>query len=317
MTTSIVQNPLANPLFLPTLYVAGGMLGGTLLALLLIARFDLRKLRESVLFQRWRVWAAIAPLFGLAVLGGTLPLLLLVSFLVFQGLREYAKLVKLPGAYEKVLLVAGLVTAPVAALSMEAFYVLPPLLLIGGTLQPLLFQRQADNVRHLAFAALGWGYLAWLLSHLVLIHSYVEGGPGILLALGLGTALSDVGAFTIGKLFGRHKLAPGLSPNKTWEGVLGNVVGAYIGVGLMAFALPGPDSLLRTLLLVGLPLVIAAGSLWGDLLESSIKREFEAKDAGAWLPGFGGLLDRIDSLIIVVPLALYALLLVESLPLGG
>jgi phosphatidate cytidylyltransferase len=59
-----------------------------------------------------------------------------------------------------------------------------------------------------------------------------------------------------------------------------------------------------------LPVVVALGSIWGDLLESVIKREFEVKDAGAWLPGFGGLLDRIDSLIIVVPLVFYVLMVI-------
>jgi phosphatidate cytidylyltransferase len=72
----------------------------------------------------------------------------------------------------------------------------------------------------------------------------------------------------------------------------------------MAFALPGR---LLWVLVTLLPIVIALGAIWGDLLESSIKREFGVKDAGTWLPGFGGLLDRIDSLIIVVPLAFYFL----------
>ncbi len=159
-------------------------------------------------------------------------------------------------------------------------------------------------MRHLAFSALGWGYIAWFLGHLVLIGRLNTIGAGILLVVGLSVALSDVGAFVVGKAFGRHKLAPSLSPNKTVEGVVGNIVGAVVGTGVMAFALPEQH---RWLLFVTLPLVIAVGSVWGDLLESSIKREFAAKDAGAWLPGFGGLLDRIDSLIVVAPLV-YGLL---------
>jgi phosphatidate cytidylyltransferase len=79
-------------------------------------------------------------------------------------------------------------------------------------------------------------------------------------------------------------------------------------VGLLAFALPAGS---RGLLLAGLPLVVGLGAVWGDLLESSIKREFAAKDAGTWLPGFGGLLDRLDSLILVVPLVYYTLRLLN------
>jgi phosphatidate cytidylyltransferase len=72
----------------------------------------------------------------------------------------------------------------------------------------------------------------------------------------------------------------------------------------MSFALPEN---LYWLLLIGLPPLIAAGSVWGDLFESAIKREAGVKDAGSWLPGFGGLLDRIDSLILVAPLSYYFL----------
>lgn len=118
--------------------------------------------------------------------------------------------------------------------------------------------------------------------------------------------MSDVGAFTLGKLFGRRKLAPILSPNKTVAGLLGNIVGAALAVAIMAWALP--PSLPSWIVLV-LPVVIGLGAIWGDLVESLIKREFAVKDAGSWLPGFGGVLDRIDSLILVAPLVSYVLLL--------
>ena len=126
-------------------------------------------------------------------------------------------------------------------------------------------------------------------------------------ALGLAIAFSDVGAYLAGRLVGRRKLAPALSPNKTRGGLVGNLLGAYAGLGLMHFALPAAQ---RPLLLITLPLVVASGAVWGDLLESLMKREFGAKDTGTWLPGMGGLLDRIDSLIVVVPLAYYYLRLV-------
>lgn len=300
----LISNPIADPLFMPTAYVVLGMMGGTLLILLIITRFNLAQLGQNVLFKRWRVWAIIAPIYGLAILSGQITTMLLVSLLVFQGLREYSRLVRLPANYATVLIALGPLAAPVALLSTEAFYALPAVLLIGGTLQPLLLNRDEQGVRHLAFSAFGWGYIAWFLGHVMLLYIYISGGPGVLLAIGLGTALSDVGAFVVGKTLGKHKMAPRLSPNKTWEGVGGNVLGAYVGVGLMLFALPDNLRLAAVLLL---PVVIALGAVWGDLLESSIKREFEVKDAGVWLPGFGGLLDRIDSLIIIVPLVYYFL----------
>jgi phosphatidate cytidylyltransferase len=304
----LISNPLANPFFPPTLYVAGGVLAGTFVILLAVARFDFRRLSSGVLFKRWRVWAVIAPVYGLSILSGQLPTLALLSLLVYQGLREYSRITGLPRTYERVTICLGLLAGVLATLSMDLFRVIPPVLLAFGTLLPLVFYRRSSGIRHLAFAALGWGYIAWFLAHMMLVYNYVDGGPGILLPVGMATALSDVGAFTAGKLFGRHKLSLRLSPNKTWEGVGGNVAGAYLGIWLMGFALPAGFHLI---LLLGLPLVVSVGALWGDLLESAIKREFEVKDAGTWLAGFGGLLDRVDSLIIVVPLLFYSMQLLR------
>lgn len=300
----LISNPFRSPYFIPTLWVVVGFLGISLVLLLVISRFDLTALRRSSLFERWRVWAMIAPIFGLALLCGQLTTMLLVEFLVFQGLREYSGLVDMPPSYAAILIVAGLLAAPMALISIEGFYSLAPLLLILGTLEPVLLPVKEHGVRHFAFAVLGWGYIAWFLAHMTLIDKYIPGGIGVLLALGLGVALSDVGAFTVGKKFGRHKMAPTLSPNKTWEGSIGNFIGAYVGVAVMNFAIPqGLPWAAVTLF----PALIALGSIWGDLLESSIKREFAVKDAGTWLPGFGGLLDRIDSLIMVLPLTYYFL----------
>jgi phosphatidate cytidylyltransferase len=300
----LISNPFTNPLFLPTLWVVLGLLSVTFVLLMVAVRFDPARLVNSTLFQRWKVWVIVAPVYGLSILAGPLPTAMLLMGLTFQALREYASVVALPVVYRRVLLVLGMFPAVAALYSVEIFYILPAALLVLGTLQPLLLAREKGGIRHLAFAALGWAYIAWFLGHLLLLYMYVDGGPGILLALGLGTALSDVGAFTVGKLFGTHKLAPELSPNKTWEGVAGNILGALVGVALMSFALPAES---RLLLLAVLPVVVGIGSVWGDLMESGIKREFGAKDAGTWLPGFGGLLDRIDSLIMVVPLAVYSL----------
>jgi phosphatidate cytidylyltransferase len=301
----VISNPLASPLFVSTLSVLVGVLGVGFVGLLLAERHNLRKLHRSVLFQRWLVWACIAALYSLAVLSGSVAMLILVTLLVAQAVREYAGLVGLPPLYLAVLLAASVVMGPLAAWQPAAFFGILPLLLIAATLQPLVTQDVHGGMRWLAFAALGFAYLPLLLDHMLLIDVWLPGGPGLLLVLGLAIALSDVGAFTTGKAFGRHRLSPTISPNKTWEGAIGNVLGAYIGVGVMHFALPTD---LPTPVALVLPLVVAVGCVWGDLIESLLKREFGTKDAGAWLPGFGGLLDRIDSLIVVAPLAYYLFL---------
>lgn len=300
----MISNPLADPLFAPTARILVSILAVGLALVLVAERRRLRHLSASVLFQRWAVWATIAPLYSLAVLSGTLAVLLLVSVLVVQALREYSQLVGLPSLYRAVLIVAGLAMGPLAVWLPTAFYGILPLLLIASTLQPVLTQDVQQGMRRLAFAALGFAYLPLLLDHVLLIDAWLPGGNGVLLVLGLAIALSDVGAFTVGKLFGRHRLSPVVSPNKTWEGVAGNVVGACAGALLMGFAVPAGEP---AGLAIALPLVVAAGCVWGDLIESLLKREFGTKDAGTWLPGFGGLMDRIDSLIVVAPLSYYLL----------
>jgi phosphatidate cytidylyltransferase len=294
----LIANPLADPLFSRTALTLGSILGVGLLLVLLADRRHLRELHQRTLFQRWAVWAVIAPVFSLAVLSGRLPTLGLTILIVWQGLREYARLVGLPGLYRAVLYVLGLVALPLTLVAPDTLFDVLPIFLIVGTLQPLLTQDVKAGIRTFALAAFGFAYLPLLLGHLPLIHAWIPGGPGILLVVALATALSDVGAFTVGKLFGRHKLSPIVSPNKTWEGVVGNVLGAAVGTWLLAFALPPAMPLLLTLLL---PIIVAVGAVWGDLLESLMKRELGVKDAGAWLPGFGGLLDRADSLVVTIP----------------
>ena len=122
-----------------------------------------------------------------------------------------------------------------------------------------------------------------------------------MVALAVACAASDIGAFVVGQAFGRHPLAPRLSPNKTREGVIGNVIGAAVGLAPFAAGASarGRASAGRSSPFVPL---VAAGAVWGDLLESAAKREAHVKDAGAWLPGFGGILDRIDSLLVTVAL---------------
>ena len=123
------------------------------------------------------------------------------------------------------------------------------------------------------------------------------------MALAVACATSDVGAFVVGRRFGRTPLAPQLSPTKTRAGLIGNLLGAALGLALFAPALVPSFSGALLVLLVA---VVAAGSVWGDLLESAVKREAGVKDAGQWLPGFGGILDRIDSLLVTVALAYWA-----------
>ena len=296
----------ANEFFMPAAMRLSLALAGGLSLIVVAERHHLSELRTGVLFKRWRTWAITAPLFGAAVMGPGALGVAFVMALSFQGLREYATIVDLPKPYCIALLVAGLASAPIAVSNLTLWRGMPPILLVIATLTPLWMQDVERGVQRLAYAAFGFAFIPWLLGYFLLIRDHVTGGRGILLALGCSVAISDVAAFAVGNLFGRHRLAPKLSPAKTWEGVAGNVVGAYLGFFLMSFALP---ETLPVGLRWSLPVIVAAGCVWGDLVESLIKRQFAVKDAGSWLPGFGGLLDRIDSLLVALPLAYTALVL--------
>jgi phosphatidate cytidylyltransferase len=298
----MISNPIQHDLFGPTATTLGALFLIGLLGILIAERGNLRNVISGSLFRRWRTWAVIAPVYVGAVLAGPITTLVLALGLAIQGIREYAHLVELPTLYRRVLIAMILLTLPAALISLELYLAITPLLLIVATLQPLLTQNVQAGARHLAFAALGFGYIPWLLGFLVVLPTHIPGGDGLLLVLALGVALSDVGAFAIGSAFGRHKLAPALSPAKTWEGTIGNLLGAVLGTALLWFAMP---DWLPTLARLGLPVLLSIAAVWGDLVESLLKREFAVKDAGGWLPGFGGLLDRIDSLLLAVPLTFY------------
>lgn len=293
-----------NELFFPAALRLGASLAGGLGLIALAERRHLREMTRRTLFLRWRTWAFSAPLFGAAAMGPLEFAVVFVTALSLQGLREYSALVGLPARYRAVLYVAAVISVPIAMWSLTLWRAMPPILLILATLAPLLMQDVEDGVKRLALTGLGFAYIPWLLTYMLLIREHVDGGSGILLALGMAVALSDIMAFAVGSLFGRHPLAPRLSPGKTAEGLMGNLLGAYLGMGIMSFALP--DSL-PPAATVALPLVIAGGCVWGDLVESLMKRQFGVKDAGTCLPGFGGILDRIDSLLVVLPLS-YTLL---------
>ena len=121
--------------------------------------------------------------------------------------------------------------------------------------------------------------------------------PGRLLALAAVVWVSDTAAFLVGRTWGRHRCAPQISPGKTWEGI----AGAFAGVGVYAWLLaPALGGVLHVLTVFWIMTVL---SIVGDLYESLAKRQADVKDSGTWLPGHGGLLDRIDSLTAALPFA--------------
>ena len=138
---------------------------------------------------------------------------------------------------------------------------------------------------------------AWL--SIAMLHASGPQGPALVLFLFVLTWVADSGAYFAGRAFGRRKLSPFVSPGKTWAGAGGAVLGAVAsGVALSLSGLAGGSPLWTLVLLSVLVTVVAIG---GDLWESRLKREAGVKDSGRLLPGHGGVLDRIDSLLAAAP----------------
>lgn len=165
-----------------------------------------------------------------------------------------------------------------------------------------------DRLRSVKYVA---GFLtlvpAW--GALVAIHADSERGPWMLLFVMVLMWVADSGAYFSGRKWGRHKLAPYVSPGKTWEGVAGALVAStlYGFAGGWQFGYQGH----RLGVFVVLCIVTVAFSILGDLWESLLKRDQGIKDSGTLLPGHGGVLDRIDSLTSGAPIYLLGLLLME------
>jgi len=254
----------------------------------------------------WSVWSVAATVV-LATVAGLLEL--------YAAFRQ--------GGYQPRTLVGiGSALAIIAAIGfqpMVAFDLLLPVvtcIIIVGLVVELAYPQQPGTLPGWGLTLAGAFYLAGLLSHFILLRSlntpalhasiFTQFGmlPGvawIYYACAI-TWLQDTSAYFVGRSFGRHKLAPILSPKKTWEGAAGGMLGAILtGVG--------------GVLLLGLPITLLQGALLGlvggvvgplgDLSESLIKRQVGLKDAGNLIPGHGGILDRADSLLFTIPILYY------------
>jgi phosphatidate cytidylyltransferase len=166
----------------------------------------------------------------------------------------------------------------------------------------LIFRSRVEGaVINWAWTLVGIIYIGWMLSHFILLRGLDGGRDWVLLAL-LAPIATDTAAFFIGRAWGRHPLALKVSPGKTWEGAIGGLSGAIIGALILAAILPGIPIHWHVALLGAL---IGVFAQLGDLAESMLKRSVGAKDSGRLIPGHGGLLDRLDSILFTVVVVYY------------
>ncbi|MEN1679061.1 MAG: phosphatidate cytidylyltransferase [Planctomycetota bacterium] len=276
---------------------------------------------NAELVARVRTWWVIVGLFGGAMLLSRTAALVLLAVVSLIALREYLGLIPTRRG-DRGLRVLAYATVPIQYLLVAtqfydlflilipvyAFLALPVRAILGGETKGFVN----------AVATIHWGLIATVFSlshaaYLLVFTPYAsprvepqwpseaatgQPGAGLLLLLVLLTQANDVAQYIWGKSFGRSKVAPTVSPGKTWAGLIGGVATTTVLAGVVGpplTLLDVPRSLLTGLL-------IGVGGFFGDLSISAIKRDLGVKDTGRMLPGHGGVLDRVDSLTYTAPL---------------
>ena len=304
------RNPFANELFLPVFLRVILLIVVGLLAVLVAQRRSLRVWRRSTLFLRARTWFVIGPLFVIAVFTGGFVAFLLATFVVVQGSSEFVRIAGIDRRYAYLLILWGEVGLLVAALARDFFGFLPFGFFILLTLVPILSGQVQDAHRQVADTLVGYVFVGLPMAYIVFVNSAEPWGLNFLVIVTVSVAVADIAAYAVGTAVPGPKLVPRVDPSKTWGGALGGLVGAGVGVGLLWVAVPDEWSIAAVVVLV---LVVAVGSVWGDLTESFIRTAFRTEVRSTLLLGYGGVLDRVDSLLMAFPLCYYAIILTGKL----
>jgi phosphatidate cytidylyltransferase len=258
--------------------------------------------------------------------GSDIGYFLLILFMALVGLYEYFHMVKEQGA--PVFTLTGMICATLY-LSGSFLYLRnhgtdPALDLEMGVLVGFLFVifvRQMfraaalrEPLEAVAYTVFGLLYIPWLfnfITKIIYLFPHTESGQPTgqyyVILLLVVTKFSDMGAYVFGSLFGRHPFVPHISPKKTWEGFCGALIASVLGGLWLYIMMPSKLGELRFEDILVLSLVLGAVAVVGDLAESIIKRSAKAKDSSHILPGIGGTLDLIDSLLFTAPVMYFYL----------
>jgi phosphatidate cytidylyltransferase len=275
--------------------------------ILAVLRWGLKKNVEHA-WKAYRGWLVMVPLtLGAVFLGREATIVFFTALAVF-GCKEFARATGLYADWPATGVVyLGIIATGIAAIVPDPrldvhgwyglFMALPVYVIAAILLVPIVRNRTKGQLQVVALAMVAFMYLGWMFGHFAFLanskHAYAY-----LMYLLVAVELNDVSAFTFGKLFGRHPLRSTISPKKTWEGSLGALAVSLALPWALWFTLPHFDAVD----LIAAGLIVGIGGQLGDLSISVIKRDLGVKDMGAAIPGHGGILDRIDSLIYVAPL---------------
>ena len=279
------------------------------------ARIFFRRLITSVIL--WTV--IIAALFSSSSLVSDGVFIIIIAFLALAGLWEFYDLAEkrglpcyrqsgltgatllMAGTFAELIGKIGTQGSPARVNDFETGFII--LFVLGLCMRQLVSKSSASGIMAIATTLLGLMYVPWLLNFIQKINFFpgVE-GKFFLLYFILVTKFSDMGAYSVGSLIGRHKMIPRISPGKTWEGFAGAVLvstaASLVFVHFFGGRMAGMNFLHATVL----GIVLSVTAVIGDLIESLFKREAGVKDSGNLFPGIGGILDLLDSLLFNAPI---------------
>ncbi len=242
---------------------------------------------------------------GCIMLGGV-ALLLLLAVVIFFASKEYVKILEHKGFYPslKIILASELLLAIITFFDRTEYVALALTLCTFAAFMWVLFRGRQPYIANVSTTILGFVYCGYFPLHLQLLRDIsspqYHDGLGFVVMMFTAILLTDVGCYYAGTRFGKHKLAPVVSPNKTIEGSMGGAICAIIGASIVGYFI-GVQWYVS--LIAGLICTVFAQI--GDLCESLLKRDAGVKDSGNSLPGHGGFLDRSDSFILTIPVMYY------------
>lgn len=307
---SNLLNPLLNPI-LPEIVKRFIWLFAAGFALIwILNRFSIRGLWKGELGKRYLSWLAIGGLFMAFVFLGGVPSLIFLFIIMAFSIWELCNMAKLQKSYFWTLLILAAVSIITASYLTDKFYMLPILYL--ATLTTLTIRRNDEKgFFPLATSLYTAIWIIFFLCHFILLghlNNGIDNTKALLLMVGFAVPLADIGAYVFGRalsrieFLNRFKIADKISPKKIWAGMLGDIIGAGIGIAIMYFAVGKYFSFWQ---LAFLACLIGIFSVIGDMNESLVKRYFGVKDSSDLIPGHGGILDRIDSVIRVIVVVYY------------
>lgn len=248
-------------------------------------------------------WLIMIPTIALAIFLGRWPVIAGTAALAMFGFREFGRATGMSREPWVSPLVCLLILGSAAAAGFrrfDLFLAFPVIAISLLAIVPVLRNQTGGQLRTTALSAFGFLYAGWMFMHLAFLANTTN-PYGNLIYLIFATEVNDVAAFTTGRLLGRRRLRSNVSPRKTWGGAVGALAVSMLLPWVLRFSLP--DFSAARLLIAGV--IVGVGGQLGDLVVSVIKRDLGIKDMGAAIPGHGGILDRIDSLIFVAPPFLY------------